>query len=225
MQRHLKTADVERRRKERCPRGSFICTCVYLYGNVQDELESQNTLLLAENILLTALFFFALGGFHCPSMRSTIILSFVFHLPRVEILPQSLPGLAGTFASLFFFLLPFQAGAAGQLWVRPASQRETSGTHRTHELGESGQLEGIRGPQLLLWDLTHLIPELTYCHTQDQWPGPKDKKSPIWLSWNAFLWDPSKLWWLKLCSQDFIGRKQKSVNYTIKKGCWVKQSV
>lgn len=67
------------------PGGSFICTCVYLYGNVQDELESQNTLLLAENILLTALFFFALGGFHRPSMRSTIILSFVFHLPRVEV--------------------------------------------------------------------------------------------------------------------------------------------
>lgn len=85
MQRHLKTADVERRRMERFPRGSFICTCVYLYGNVQDELESQNTLLLAENILLTALLFFALGGFHRPSMRSAIILSFVFHLPRVEV--------------------------------------------------------------------------------------------------------------------------------------------
>lgn len=83
MQRHLKTAEAGRRRKERCARGSFICTCVYLYGNVQDELESQNTLLLAENTVFAVLFFIALGGFHRPSTRSAITLSFVFHLPRV----------------------------------------------------------------------------------------------------------------------------------------------
>lgn len=179
MQRHLKTADVGRRRKERCPRGSFICMCVYLYGNVQDELESKKHFVAGWKQSAHCVVFLRSWRISSPlhALNDHIVICVSFAPSRS--LAQSLPGLAGTFASLFFFLLPFQAGAAGQLWVRPASQRETSGTHRTHELGESGQLEGIRGLQLLLWDLTHLIPELTYCHTQDQWPGPKDKNHPF----------------------------------------------
>lgn len=123
MQRHPKTAEVGRRRKERRARGSFICARVYLSGDVQDELESQNTLLLAENTVFTALFFIALGGFLRPSTRSAIILSFVFHFPPSRSLRsrRAFQVWQVPFASLLLFLLPFQAGAAGQLWV-PASQ-------------------------------------------------------------------------------------------------------